>query len=981
VSAGSSQATVVTDSVIGNLVHQSDRSFGISVAASGADLRPGTSTVTGTILDDDPLPLVRIEDASIRRDTLAGSKIPLWFRVRLTDPRSGLATTSGLPVVVSWRTIDSSAVAGLDYVAASGQVTISVGATMDSVPVSILGDSRFALPNAFKIVLDSVKGATVSDSIGIGDITGGARKPQLVLVGGSVVRRPASGDSIGLPFGYFLVDPLTGGRTTSRSAQTIRWSTFDSTAKASALDYKAVLDRAATLGASRASDTLKVTVLGLGVYAPPRQVGAKIEVVDTNWISSDLTRAIALGTIYDPFTVIANFVTTDTTLREDAAILNVVVRLNKASVLSARLPVVAESNGTTAKPGVNFRLLDDTAVFAPSDTLDTLRVQILHDTTYSGDLKIRLRLFPDLEDTVGVVEPSTVTITLRDADPAPRLSFQDTIKTVRESDTTISVVLVLDRPSSLSVAGTIVVAGGSAKSGINYRLGSGGFVFPPLSTRTEVALTILADHRYGPDRDVVLGWGSVVDSANVGFDALKKQERVVIVESDAKPTLGFALDTLVVVDVDGSADARIELSAVSDSAALASLLFDAVRSSANRIGLKADSGYGIRIDTGSRSTNFGFTFGNDGKVGDDRYVRLVLRNPSGALLGADSVLIVRIRNTNRAPVVVITTPVDSSRLSVPGQRIELTVGGVPQPPTDTILSQGWNTITRCATDTAGNTGCHTHHVWGDFTPPAVQVFKITGPNTHDPSKDTTWWGDKARTRFGNDTVWYWVRDSILNADGKNWRVVVDTHFVAVSLTGDSLFPTQVKACDSVGNCSLDTGWIDLKQSKPVVSIQTPPEGAHVVAGTVPVGWEVKDAGKTFLLTDLESVSIPGNTAISRCYTDDVGNSGCDTNKVVVEPVHVVKSYYLDTDGDGKVDAAVVELDSRWTGKEFPSFDFRFGDSLRTANTPDPKSPFYAGPSRGTLVVVGTDTFHVEAGPVLTDSVGNVLRGVDGYPLT
>jgi len=984
VPAGSSQTTVVTDSVIGNLLHQANRSFSVAVAASGADLRPGSSTVTGTIVDDDPAPVVRIDSVSIRRDTIAGSKTPLWFHVRMVDPRTGLSTTSGLPVSIDWNTVDGSAKAGLDYVAASGKLTIPVGSSEDSISVSVLGDTRFSPTNSFLVKLGTIAGGTrFADSVGTGTIYGGARKPVLALADGSIIRPTKLGDSIGLPFAYYLVDPKTGLQTTSRTNIPFGWITRDSSAQANR-DFKGVNPaKAATLAASKISDTLKVQVLGLGVFTVTRVFIVKAEPTDTTWVSGDTSRSIATGTIIDSATEVGWFATRDTSVAENQArdTVEVKVRLQTPSASASHLPVVVDPAGTTARSGVNFRLLDDTAYFAVGDTFATVRVLVIHDTTYSSGLKVRLQLLSNIGENIAVMNPDRVTLSISESDPPPKLSFLDTVKVVREADTTISVVLTLDRPSSLPVAGTIAVLGGSAKSGVNYKLGSGGFAFPALTTIAAVPLAILSNHRYGPDLDVILGWGSVVDSANVGFDAQKRQERVVIVESDAKPAIGFALDTLVVQDVDGAADARIELSTISDSVALAGAVYDASRSTANRIGMTTDSAYAVRIDTGATSTVFHFVFGNDGKVGSDRFVRLVLRNPLGANLGTDSVLIVRIRNTNRAPVVVITTPVDSSRLSDPRQRIEWTVGGVPQPPTDTVLAPGWNTITRCATDTAGNTACHTHHVWGDFTAPAVQVFKITGPNTHNPAKDTTWWGDKARTRFGNDTIWYWVRDSIESADGKSWRVVVDTHFVAVSHSGDGLFPTQVKACDSVGNCGVDTGWIDLKQSKPVVDIQTPPEGAHVVAGTVPVGWSVTDAGKTSGRSDLETVTIPGTTSISRCYTDDVGNTGCDTNKVVVEPIHVVKSYYVDTDGDGRVDAAIVELDSRWTGTTYPSFDFRFGDSLRTGNTPNAASPFYSGPSRGTTVVVGKDTLHVEAGPVLTDSVGNVLRGPDGYPLT
>jgi len=427
-------------------------------------------------------------------------------------------------------------------------------------------------------------------------------------------------------------------------------------------------------------------------------------------------------------------------------------------------------------------------------------------------------------------------------------------------------------------------------------------------------------------------------------------EHVLIQESDSRPILAFQKDTIVVQDVARGVDAAIELGALSDSVAIAAVVFDSKRGTASGVGLVADSGYTVTFDTGKSEVVFHMPFVDDGKVGPDRIVHLVLRHSLGADIGKDSVLTVVIRNTNKPPVVAIETPVDSSRTNNPIAHVDWTVNGVPQTASDTLLSQVWNTIAKCYTDTAGNTGCDTHHVWADFTPPAVQVFKITGPNTHDSTKDTTWWGDKARTRYGTDTVWYWVRDSIENSNG-TWRVTVDTHSVATNFHGDSLFAVPVSACDSAGNCGRDTGWIDLKQSIPVVKILTPPNDTNVVVGTVSVLYQVTDAGKTWQSNGSQLATQPGKLTITRCYTDDVGNTGCDSHWINVEPVHVVSSVYVDLNGDGMVDAAIVTLDSKWIGSTLPSFDFTLNDSTRTKQTPDSANPFYKGDSTRLLVPI------------------------------
>jgi hypothetical protein len=60
---------------------------------------------------------------------------------------------------------------------------------------------------------------------------------------------------------------------------------------------------------------------------------------------------------------------------------------------------------------------------------------------------------------------------------------------------------------------------------------------------------------------------------------------------------------------------------------------------------------------------------------------------------------------------------------------------------------------------------------------------------------------------------------------------------------------------------------------------------------------------------------------------------------------------VDLNGDGKVDAAIVTLDSRWVGSTLPSFNFTLNDSTRTNQKPDSAHPFYAGDSTRFLVPI------------------------------
>jgi len=977
--AGSKTREFVADSVIGNLQRQSDRLIKVSLQTSDPNAQPGVSNALGTILDDDPEPFLSVDSVVAARDSVPGSRKPMWFHVSLIDPRTGKPTSSGLPISFRWRTTDGTAKSGTDYVGAVSTLVLRASVARDSFAVMSIGDDRYVVPVSFTVTLDSVRGASAKDSVGLGTILSGVRKPRLAIQGGSVKRSEIPGATRPLPFQFFLVDPTTGQRMASRVPVVFQWSTFDSTAVAG-LDYVAVASASDTLGAGPKVDSLSVSTLGIAAYTPPRRVGVRIHTVDTTWVRPDSSGWRTSGLITDEKEVYALFASRDTVVREDqGGRVPVVVRLTRSSSVATTIEVKVDTALTTALAGRTFRMSDSVAHFAAFDTLDTLWLVPMRDSIFSDTLQVRLNLLPNNVDNIQLIEPSKLTIRIVNVDPPPVVRFRDSLLVVREKDTLVRVMLDLDRLSLIGIVGTVKSVGGSAIAGKHYRL-QPDFTFPALSRTTAVEVTILHDGRYGPDQDVVLSWGTFRDDKVVTPDPVHDRERILIRQGDDRPKLSFARDTLVVRDVSGFADLPIRLDPVSDSVALSDLVLDSKRGLAKGVLMVPDSAYGVRIDTGTTSGTFRVLLYNDGKVGPDRVVHLVLRRPLGADLGTDSLLTLIIRNSNVPPDVKIVIPVDSARTNQAIQRVEWTVDGKAQKPSDTLLVNGWNRIPRCFTDTAGNVGCDTHTVWADLVPPVVQVFKIVGKNPHAPDKDTTWWGDRARTRFGVDTVYYWVRDSSLDAAGKTWSVKVDTFKVVTNFKGDGLFPVPVEAHDALGNYGYDTGWIDLKQSIPVVEILNPPNGANVVTGRIPVTHQISDGGKTWVVGTTKTIPRPGSDTIRRCFEDDVGNVGCDVHRVNVEPVKVVQSYYVDRNGDGRVDGLVVELDSPW-GTDLPRFDMAFSDSGRTSMRPDSANPYYAGPSRGKPVVVGRDTFWVVPGTVLTDSAGRVLKDLSGYPLT
>jgi peptidoglycan/xylan/chitin deacetylase (PgdA/CDA1 family) len=128
---------------------------------SRTSIARGTATVT--IVDDDPVPTVDIEDAQVTEGA-ADTTTTVKVRVRLSAP-------SGRTVTVAYRTADGTAVANSDYLATSGTLTFSPGQTSKTLTLTVLGDDLHEDDETFTAVLSAPTHATVARGVATITIT------------------------------------------------------------------------------------------------------------------------------------------------------------------------------------------------------------------------------------------------------------------------------------------------------------------------------------------------------------------------------------------------------------------------------------------------------------------------------------------------------------------------------------------------------------------------------------------------------------------------------------------------------------------------------------------------------------------------------------------------------------------------------------------------------------------------------------------
>lgn len=147
---GGSQSRQVSVPITPDALDEPDETFRLVVA--GAEVVDGEGTAT--IRDDDPPPSLSVADSAAVIEGAPGARASFVV---------GLSAPSGRAVAVSFATADGSAVAGQDYVAASGAVVVAPGGTQATVEVGVLDDALDEPAETFALRLHSPVAATLGD--------------------------------------------------------------------------------------------------------------------------------------------------------------------------------------------------------------------------------------------------------------------------------------------------------------------------------------------------------------------------------------------------------------------------------------------------------------------------------------------------------------------------------------------------------------------------------------------------------------------------------------------------------------------------------------------------------------------------------------------------------------------------------------------------------------------------------------------------
>ena len=239
------QITVV---VLGDTRDEPFETFFVNLGSpAGATL--GDAQATGMIADNDATPSLRVYDVAVPEGT--GGTTTASFSVRLS-------AASGQTVTVAYATSNSTALAGIDYVATSGSLTFLPGETQKTVQVAVIGDTLDEANETYRVNLSGATNATIADSVAVGTITDDDDLPT-VSIGDAPSVIEGNTTSVYATFTVRLSAP--SGRSVS-----VKWATANGTAT-SGSDYAAA-SGTLSFAAGVTEKTVRVRVIGDRVVEP-----------------------------------------------------------------------------------------------------------------------------------------------------------------------------------------------------------------------------------------------------------------------------------------------------------------------------------------------------------------------------------------------------------------------------------------------------------------------------------------------------------------------------------------------------------------------------------------------------------------------------------------------------------------------------------------------------------------------------------------
>jgi hypothetical protein len=346
IKAGSTSG-VITVAIVNDAVYEGNETFSV-VLSNPTNATIAATTGTGTIVDDDTLPMVSINNASAKEN--AGV---IAFTVTLSK-------ASESDVTVYFSTTDGTAVAGSDYTEYSGSVVIAAGQTSAVVNIALTNDTTYESNETFLVGLSSAAGATVASGTGTVTIIDDDPLPTLSVSNASATE--AAGGKMTFTVTLSQV---------SASDVTVQYAVVGGTATGGD-DYLAS-PGTLTIKAGETTGTFTVFLIEDSIVEGNEDFTVRL----SNATNATIASGTGTGTIIDNDSL-PTLSINNASAKESAGKITFTVTLSAASESDVTVNYVTA--GGTATAGADYTSASGTLTIKKGETTGTITIDVANDT-------------------------------------------------------------------------------------------------------------------------------------------------------------------------------------------------------------------------------------------------------------------------------------------------------------------------------------------------------------------------------------------------------------------------------------------------------------------------------------------------------------------------------------------------------------------------------------------------------------------------
>lgn len=384
------------------------------------------------------------------------------------DVRLVLTTPSPTAITLNFATVDGTAVAGNDYTAASGSLTIPAGASTAVIPVSTIDDALIESAEDFTVQLSSAVGATLAQTQSL-----------ITLI---------DNDSASLS-----IDDVTVSETAGTATFTVSLSTAEltpvtvnvQTANGSAqagLDYVAVTSTTLTFAPGETTKPLAVTIFDDLLIEGTETFQVQL----SNAVGASIAVPAGTGTILDdeavPLLSIA-----DATASETDPTVGLTLTLSAPSAQPVSF-IINTADGT-ATAGLDYTPATAVLGTIPAGiVVQTFTVPLIDDAIVEGDETFTVNLSSPSGALLG---QGSALVTLTDDEANPTLTISDVLTS--EDAGTVTFTATLSASTGFPVSADWTTGDITATAPADYVSASGTVTFSGGSTSETIVIGLTDD--------------------------------------------------------------------------------------------------------------------------------------------------------------------------------------------------------------------------------------------------------------------------------------------------------------------------------------------------------------------------------------------------------------------------------------------------------------------------------------------------------